>query len=126
MKLNYDCIRDILLTVESNSFGYRMTLDSLSEKLSEYSTEELHYCCLKLYEGNYLELITVNELRSHIPGIKSIFDLTYDGHEFLETIKSDTNWNKTKRIALDVGSSSLSTIKDIATQVITSLIISKI
>ena len=126
MKLNPDCIRDILLTVESNDFGAYMTLDRLSEKLPIYSRDELHYCCLKLHEGNYLELLTVNMLGTHLPGIKSIFDLTFEGHEFLENIKSDTNWNKTKTIAKEVGSFSLNTVKDIAVQVISNVINSKL
>lgn len=125
MKLNLDCIRDILLIVESNNFGAYMTLDCLSKKLPIYSRDELHYCCLKLHEGNYLELLTVNMSGTHLPEIKSIFDLTLEGHEFLGNIKNDTNWNKTKTIAKEVGSFSLNTVKDIAVQVISNIINSK-
>ncbi len=35
MKLNPDCVRDILLTVESNPFGKHMTLDELCGKLCQ-------------------------------------------------------------------------------------------
>lgn len=122
MKLNPDCIRDILLTVENNEFGGYFTLTSLRNKLSQYSIEELHYCCLKLNEADYLDLITAPMMRTHIPGIKAIYDLTFEGHEFLEDIKSDSNWNKTKDIAKKVGSFSLNTLKDISVEVISSVI----
>ena len=95
MHLNLDCIRDILLTIENNEFGEYLTLPSLHDKLPKYSIEEIHYCCLKLNEANYLDLITISMLRTHVPGIKAIYDLTFEGHEFLGNIKSDNNWNKT-------------------------------
>lgn len=99
-----------------------MTLDTLNKKLPNYSKDELHYCCLKLYEGNYLNLTTVTMLRSHVPGIKALYDLTFQGHEFLADIKSDTNWDKTKDIAKKVGSFSLNTLKDISVEVISSVV----
>ena len=61
-------------------------------------------------------------MRQHLPGIKSIHNLTISGHEFLENIKSDNAWNKTKSIASKVGSYSLSTIKDISVGIISELI----
>lgn len=126
MTLNPDCVRDILLTVENNAFGETLTLTKLHEKLTNYSKEEIHYCCLKLNEGGYLDLVTLNLLGCNVPQIKIIKDLTLNGHEFLENIKSDTNWIKTKNIAKKVGSSSLSTIKEIAIQVISSIITSQV
>jgi hypothetical protein len=61
-------------------------------------------------------------LRQHLPGIKSIHNLTFYGHEFLENIKSDNTWNKTKSIASKVGSYSLNTLRDISVGVIGEII----
>ncbi|SHK39413.1 Hypothetical protein SAMN02745248_02448 [Hathewaya proteolytica DSM 3090] len=118
MKLNPNCVRDILLTVEANDLDTRMTLESLHKKLSHYTIEEIYYACLKLNEANYLEATLVTLCGHHTPAIKCIYDLTYNGHEFLENIKSDSTWNKTKDIAKSVGSFSLSTLKEIAINVI--------
>ena len=122
MHLNIDCVRDILLTVETNDFGNRLTLTKLCEKIPNYTQDEIHYACLKLYEGEYLELIALNILGHQVPAIKSINDLTFKGHEFLASIKVDSNWNKTKDVAKKVGSFSLNTLKDISAQVIAEVI----
>lgn len=48
--------------------------------------------------------------------------LSPTGHQFLSDIRSDNNWNKTKEIAKNIGSDSLSALKDIAAGVITAMI----
>ena len=122
MKLNPDCVRDILLTVESNEFGQHMTLDYLCEKLPNYSCEDIHYCCLKLDDAGLLEVKAYSMLGQTMPDIKTIKDLTFNGHEFLADIKSDNAWNKTKSIAKDVGSFSIHALKDISVGVINEII----
>lgn len=47
MKLNPDCIRDILVTVESTEYNSAYTIDKLHEKLPAYTVEELNYHCFK-------------------------------------------------------------------------------
>ena len=39
------------------------------------------------------------------PGVKDFFAqrLTWEGHEFLDSIRSDTVWNKTKKLFADEG-----------------------
>lgn len=122
MKMNPDCVRDILLTVESNDFGVHLTLDKLCEKLPQYSCDEIHYCCLKLDEAGLLEIISLRMMRQTMPSIKTIKDLTFEGHEFLENIKSDNVWTKTKSISKNVGSSSLQALKDISVSIVSELI----
>lgn len=122
MKLNPDCVRDILLTVENNKFGTQMTLEQLCVKLPNYECDEIHYCCLKLDEAGLLDVVSIPMIRQTMPGIKSINDLTFEGHEFLADIKSDNAWNKTKTIAKNVGSFSIHALKDISVGVISELI----
>lgn len=40
--------------------------------------------------------------------------LSVSGHEFLENIRQDTNWNKTKEVAKSAGSTSIKIISNIA------------
>ena len=117
MRLNSDCVRDVLLAVESCSFGERMTLEDLKAKLPQYSAEDLCYTCLKLEEGDYLELLTISALRMPMPLIKEIGSLTFSGHEFLDTIRADSNWGKVKAIAQKAGAFSLTSLGDIAKEV---------
>ena len=121
MKLNPDCVRDILITVESMDYGNVWTIKHLSKCLPEYTEDELQYHCTKLHAAGYLDAITIKMLRAPVQ-IARIHDLTYEGHQFLADIRSDTNWSKTKEIAKSVGSSSLNALKEIATGVVTSVI----
>ncbi len=122
MKLNIDCVRDILLTIEKLGYEEQLNFDMLHERIPAYSKEDLHYCLIKLDEANLLDIITVPVVRQHLPGIKSIHYLTVSGHEFLENVKSDNVWNRTKSVASKVGSFSLDTLKDISVKVISELI----
>lgn len=124
MKLNPDCIRDILLTVEENtSYGKPMgyNTDSEYERLKPYSHEEAMY---HIQQCEFSGLVT--EVSYFLGGGCMIHDLSPKGHEFLANIRLDTNWNKTKEVAKSVGSYSLDALTTIASKVITSVINSKL
>lgn len=121
MKLNPDCIRDILLTVESaTTLDQPISIypDALPEFLSIYSSDEVMYH-IKQCE---LSGLFGDKVTWCLGGNCLIRFLSPAGHQFLADIRSDNNWAKTKEIAKNVGSESLSAIKDIATGVIASLI----
>lgn len=121
MRLNPDCIRDILLTVEDNiSFGTYMRFDS----------EHKDYPLLTKYESDYvmyhIQQCELSGLLTRVswfmgPGCL-IYDLSPEGHEFLANIRSEENWSKTKEVATKVGSFSLDALSKIAVSVISSLI----
>lgn len=122
MKLNPDCVRDILIAVEAMEYNSVYTLSKLQEKLPAYSEDELNYHCLQMIDAGLLRAKSINVMGSITPQIWRIFDLTYPGHQFLADIRSDTTWNKTKTIAKSAGSESLHALKDIAVGVVTSVI----
>ena len=122
MKLNPDCIRDILICLESLEYDSAYTIQSLVSKLPNYSYSELDYHCLQLYEADFIKAITIDSSGGYLAKTVKVFDLKYKGHQFLEEISSDNVWNKTKETAKSVGSFSISTLSTIATEVITSLI----
>lgn len=122
MKLNPDCIRDILITVESMEYNTAYTLTKLCAQLPSYSEEELNYHCLQLIDAGLLNAKAINVMGQISPQLWRIFDLTYPGHQFLADVRSDTTWNKTKNIAKNVGSESLHALKDIAVGVVTAAI----
>ena len=126
MVLNPDCVRDVLLCIESCNFGECLTLDSLSKKLPTYTHNELWYTCLKLEEGGYIDMLTFSQIGSgpHYPNIKQINGLTFWGHEFLNSIRADTVWDKTKEIAKKAGIFSLESIGEIAKKVASTVAIS--
>ncbi len=122
MKLDNDCIRDILLTIEVMEYNSCYTVEKLQKQLPNYSYNELQYHCSQLLDAELIKGISINVMGHFTPQVSRIFDLTYQGHQFLADIRSDTTWNKTKEIAKNVGSESVHALKDIATSVITSAI----
>lgn len=121
MKLNPDCIRDILLTIEAKTSlnsSIRFDPERIPESVSQYSSEEVLYhvkqCELSGFFGG--------ETFWFLNGGCMVQYLSPNGHQFLADIRSDNNWNKTKDIAKTVGSESISAIKDIASGVIAALI----
>lgn len=120
MQLNPDCIRDILITVEDNTgFGtfMRYEVDSTYDLLNKYTFDEVRY---HIDQCDLSRLLT--RVHKFMDGSCIIEDLSPSGHQFLADIRSDNNWNKTKSIAKSVGTSSLTAIKEIATNVIAELI----
>ena len=118
MKLNPDCIRDILFVVENNAtYSNDVSEETIFQDLdSKYPREEILYHVRQCeHSGLFLKVV-------HYFGGFSIQDLSPYGHQFINDIRQDNNWNRTKDIAKNVGSFSLDVLKDISSQVITNLI----
>ena len=106
MKLNKELIREILLEVEA-------TEDPLSLKtlnLPDHTDEEISYHICLLAEAGFLmahDLTTLNGYNW------CATRLTYEGHEFLDTIRDNKIWRKTKEIAKTAGISSINALFEI-------------
>lgn len=89
----------------------------LEKNLPHYNKNQLWYTCIKLQEGGFLDLMTVPMMRMVLPGIKQINGLTYQGHEFLNSIRENKTWSKTKDVAKQAGIFSLKMLGEIAQNV---------
>ena len=125
MKLNFDCIRDILLSLENLPYEKECSINELLTMLHDYNEEDVHYSCLKLHEVGFINAYVLNADGAY-PRVLRIYDITMLGHEFLNDIHSDTIWNNVKDIAKDVGVKSIQALTEIATGVVTNLISSKL
>ncbi|MDE7390633.1 MAG: DUF2513 domain-containing protein, partial [Lachnospiraceae bacterium] len=95
MKLNCNCVRDVLLQLEellvceqSNGsfFVKTVKLDKLTEKLSgKYNNSEILYTVCKLEEENYINAKIIDANRQIV--YCEIFKITNEGHTFLDTIR---------------------------------------
>lgn len=123
MKLNPDCIRDVLIATEEKT-GYHVNFDYPSEasdapSLSKYEDSEIRYHILQCAKNHLIELGKgESDLSDNMP----IKDLTPKGHQFLADIRSDTIWRKTKEVAGKIGSYSLDVLSQIASSVLAELI----
>lgn len=123
MKLNQDCVRDTLLFIESDlQFGEFFHLDDFyeSSKLKKYNHDTIKYTLGKLSETEYLHATPTwmnNDLTRFSTGM-----LTWEGHQFLDTIRDNKVWSKTKSITSKFSSVSISTLQAVSGQVIAALI----
>ena len=122
MKLNYDCVRDVMLYLERNlNFGSPIRDTNIN---LNYNIEDVRYSLLKLHEINYLD----GSVSKYMDGEYSVItsDITFYGHKFIGEIQSDTIWDKTKSVSKDLGIQTINGITQIASSVISSLILSKL
>lgn len=122
MKLNPDCIRDILLTIEAKTDFHQSWYFNLSndfdEPLSNYTSDEIIYHISQCDKAGLID-----GCRFYDNGEAGyVGDLSPYGHQFLADIRSDTVWSNVKEVSKKVGSNSLQAISQIATGVITEII----
>lgn len=119
MRLNHECVRDILLTMESLDYGEILKLRDYKNKplLAKYSEEDFVYTVKKLKEADYVSA-------SIAPGIQGTFlrfsvdSVTWLGHQFLDTVRDNAVWEETKSITSKVAGVSLSILSDVAKDVL--------
>lgn len=126
MRLNPDCVRDVLLELEKLEYNFHSTPDVLCYALPKYSYEDIQYTCLKLYEGDYIKANVERIPNFTLPVVFEIFDITFQGHEFLNTIRGKDVWDKLTYLGKSVGSLSLEVIKNVGSSIAISLISSQI
>ncbi len=122
MKLNYDCIRDVLLFLEKSPYNETVSFSTIKEALLKYSEEDLSYTCVKLHEANMIDGHFIKIDTSNMPIVHSVTDITIIGHEFLSEIHEDTVWNGVKSVASKIGVTSISALTQIASSVVIELI----
>lgn len=119
MRLNNDCIRDILLYLEEN-ITYDIScirFDSLSSSLNSYTPDTLRYHINQLYNAG---LIDKPEYWDDGPQILN--DLTWEGHQFVNDIRDDKVWRSIKEKCNSIKSVSMPFLVSMAPTVLEKLI----
>ena len=125
MKLNPECIRDIMFYLEENlTMNSDLEINEISvldlpEKLN-YSIEEIANTLLVLDDANFIVCYRNNGDDAIVA--LDIYRITYTGYQFLESIRPDSVWKKVQTISGNIGSFSLNVISQIATSVLTQMI----
>ena len=124
MKLNQDCIRDLLLYLEETlTLSSTLDIDCYSNKsfISKYNIDDLRYATMKLVEGNFINADIQTFVDIDTPYI-SINSITYNGHKLLDNIRDNKVWAKTKTALSKIESVSIDIISETASKVLVSLI----
>ena len=137
MRLNYDCVRDVLLELEkllsikynedSESFKFSMVnvnqlYDGLSDK--DYTIEDVLYAVKNLNEADFISAHMNYASGCLVECI--VTDITYEGNEFINKIRPNDIWIKLKNAFAKIGSFSIPIISNVATSLATSLISDKL
>ena len=114
MKRDMELCRKILFTIEERYVS--TAIHGL--KIDGYTTEEVAYHCKLLHEAGLIKDCKIIYASNRIVSF-GVSSLTWEGHDFLDKIREDTIWNKTKGLIKDKAlPMTLDVIKEIATAVI--------
>lgn len=122
MKLDRDCMRDVLLTLEDN-LNYSaledgllsrkvIWLENLCSLLPDYRKEDVFYSVKMLDEAGYIRA----NIQWASGGVYScgVTDMTYLGHDFLDKIRDPERWTRVKTVLSGIRDYSLSAISAVA------------
>lgn len=137
MRLNLDCVRDILLCVECNTCLYKSCyfVESGPPGCEEFFGDDIH---VPEYQANLSTKYSNEELIYHVKycieagllsdagyianGMIRIEDLTPAGHEFIANIRDNSVWSKVKSAAEKIGVSSAPAIVELASKIVMTLV----
>lgn len=110
MKLNLDCVRDILMDIEDMTDGYKSILISeenykILPNCRKYNYTELRYHLLQCQQNEYF----INGSQTFDEDF-SIVDLSPKAHEFIAKIRDNNIWNKLKKLLIGFGTIALPAI----------------
>lgn len=112
MRLNPDCIRDILLLIEQNDKDSSYSYDQSNKlkELGDYTYAEVIYHASQCSKHGFIEGFSLNDEGTCF----IVTDITPAGHAFLANIRNDSFFNKIKAICEEIGVSSLKDISQVA------------
>lgn len=123
MRLDAETVRDVLLCLEDmivmNDVGEVTGVtanDIVTYYNGRYSKGEVLYTLSRLDEAGYIVLRALDA--SGRIANTSITAISFYGHEFLDTVRDVSVWQKTKQVIPAACLGVLSIIKDVATEII--------
>ena len=92
MKRDFELVRKLLFFFEEKAGPKSIPIPPIEG----YSEHEIMHHCVLLYDAGLLRCESVKSSSSGRVIEVIPFDLTWDGHEFLDKIRSDTVWSRVK------------------------------
>lgn len=131
MKLNPDCVRDTLLYLEEtltinckeknfNSITLQQLTTEMLNKYNQYTEDDIWYTIYNLKEIHFIEG-KINDTGNHKMTFCNIENITWDGHQFLNTIRPETIWKAMKSKAKQIGGMSLHGLSMISMSIVQGL-----
>lgn len=115
MRLNHNCIRDMLLYLEDNLYDKPLKIRSIASNFEkDYTLDEIVYTFQKLQEAKFITTTYESECSKH-SHIKSI---TWKGHNFLDNIRDTKVISLAKKALKDFKSVSLEVIANVCSELL--------
>lgn len=124
MIINEECMRTILVKLQKElevsfydnkccflAISVQMLMDDMKD---EYKQKDIWYSVYNLVACGFIEGININYMDRNSFDNLDITNITYKGHKFIESIKDEGVWNKTKNIVEKVGNHTLGFIESVA------------
>ena len=124
MKFEPELVRDILLDIEElHQYPEHFTFHENSQfnRARKYETNVIVYHCILLSEAGLIKWTPKFDGTNYLY-IAFVKGMTYEGHQFLETVRSPKVWKETKSVAEKVGGFSLNFLSQTASQIIANLV----
>lgn len=116
MTRDMDLVRNILLEIEKNYQGQEIT----AFNIKGYDYNMIAYHCEIMYDAGLISSFNAERVWGGATAFFSVGGLTWAGHDYLDKIRDDTIWGKTKKTIKDKGLPLIfDTIKTIASAFIT-------
>jgi len=103
MKRDFDLVRKLLFFFEEKP-DISPVLWTDPPEVEGYQRDDVKYHLMLLYQAGLVDGEPIRSTTSdRIVDMGAVFSLTWEGHEFLEKIRSDTVWENVKQKALSTG-----------------------
>ncbi|WP_207734719.1 DUF2513 domain-containing protein [Romboutsia sp. 1001713B170207_170306_H8] len=111
MRLNDDCVRDILLLIEKSTDNNNLCVDTdfLIHNLTKYTEDEIFYHIRQIHKYDYVDFVEYADDNPYFIG-----DLTPLGRNFVDNIRDNKVWSSTKKIVTKLSSVSLPILSSVA------------
>lgn len=128
MKLNPDCVKDVMiflednLGIERNRFREVSFLSIWKNFSDQYTEDDLLYSLFQLEKSGYIVADFSEDIVYNKFTLSDVLYITPKGHDLISSTKTKGAWPATKKILSSLGSVSLSVIEAISSGVASSII----
>lgn len=120
MKLNHECVRDLLIYLEDELL-FTSNLCANDIKIDPHESADIVYAVAKLSESKYIEASQISYSFETMPTYH-IQSITWNGHRLLDNIRDENVWKKTKSIVAQFSSVSIGIIDNVSNRIIAKII----
>lgn len=124
MKLNEDCVRDTLIYIEEhmqmNEYNRIKEISLLAITnglIDKYDEKDIAYTVFQLIDANFIKG-NINTPGRNNKVVANIYDITWAGHDLLNSIHPQPVWNAVKQNAANLGIKSIRGLASLAGNIV--------